>query len=72
MDRTATQTCGMEALLSAGDGPVSVEMSVEAIAARVREVGRVSDLAPARRLDAKIDLFRGRHRPPHPHGLRAA
>lgn len=31
-------------------------MTAEAIAARVREVGRVTDLAPARRLDAKIDL----------------
>lgn len=31
-------------------------MSAAAIAARVREVGRVSDLAPARRLDAKIGL----------------
>lgn len=35
---------------------MSVDVSADAIAARVREVGRVSDLDPARRLDAKIGL----------------
>lgn len=35
---------------------MSVDVSAAAIAARVREVGRVSDLHPAKRLEPKVGL----------------
>lgn len=35
---------------------MSVDMSPEAVGARLREVGRLSDLRSERRLDTKVDM----------------